>query len=178
MNQNHLWRIKILGACVLSGFSYADSATLWTVDCQNPLSIGFSRQEYWSGFLCHPSGALPNPGMEPASPALQVDSLPLSQGSPRFWESPSHSLVSFCWSGLGPEYLCVWSYRCSLSSPDAGPSEVLECCPISQVIVYKALQHLEYVCWNPKEENGHEDWKLIYIRASLMVQWLRICPAT
>ena len=37
---------------------------------------GFSRQEYWSGLPCPPSGYLPNPGIEPRSPALQVDSLP------------------------------------------------------------------------------------------------------
>ena len=44
-----------------------------------PQSMGFSRQEYWSGWLCPPPGDLPNPGIEPASPvspALQADSLP------------------------------------------------------------------------------------------------------
>ena len=43
------------------------------MDCSLPLSMGFSRQEYWSGFPCLPSGDLPNPGIEPASlmsPAL------------------------------------------------------------------------------------------------------------
>ena len=38
--------------------------------------MGFSRQEYWSGLPCPPPGDLPHPGIEPASPALQVDSLP------------------------------------------------------------------------------------------------------
>ena len=43
---------------------------------------GFSRQEYWSGFLCLPPGEFPNPGIEPKSPALQADSLPSEpQGS-------------------------------------------------------------------------------------------------
>ena len=37
------------------------------MDCSLPLSMGFSRQEYWSGFPCLPSGHLPNPGIEPAS---------------------------------------------------------------------------------------------------------------
>ena len=37
---------------------------------------GFSRQEYWSGLPCPPPGDLPNPGIEPRSPTLQVDSLP------------------------------------------------------------------------------------------------------
>ena len=55
--------------------------TLWTVARQAPLSTGFCRQEYWSGLLCPSSGDLPDPGIEPASPAspaLQLESLPLS----------------------------------------------------------------------------------------------------
>ena len=51
-------------------------ATPWTVAHQAPLSMGFSRREYWSGLPCPPSGDLPNPGIEPESPILQVDSLP------------------------------------------------------------------------------------------------------
>ena len=58
-------------ACVLSRFSYVClCATLWTVARQAPLSIGFSRQEYWSGLPCPPSGDLPNPGIELVSLAL------------------------------------------------------------------------------------------------------------
>ena len=58
-------------------------ATLWTVASQSPLSMGFSKQEYWSGLPYSPPGNLPNPGIRPRSPALQADSLPLShQGSP------------------------------------------------------------------------------------------------
>ena len=65
--------------CVISMFScsvVSDSATPWTAVCQAPLSIGFSRQEYLSGLPCTPPGDLPNPGIEPRSPALQEDSLP------------------------------------------------------------------------------------------------------
>ena len=57
---------------------------LWTVAHQAPLSMGFSRQEYWGGLPCPPPGDLPNPGIEPGSPALQADSLPLRyQWSPK-----------------------------------------------------------------------------------------------
>ena len=49
-------------------------ATLWTMTLQAPLSLGFSRQEHWSSMPYPPPGDLPNPGIEPASPALQVDS--------------------------------------------------------------------------------------------------------
>ena len=45
---------------------------------QAPLSMGLSRQENWSGLPCPPPGHLPDPGTKPQSPALQVDSLPLS----------------------------------------------------------------------------------------------------
>ena len=50
-------------------------ATPWTVAHQAPLSIGFSRQEYWSGLPFLSPGNLPDPGIEPASPALQAGSL-------------------------------------------------------------------------------------------------------
>ena len=45
-------------------------ATPWTVAYQAPLSMGFSRQEYWSELLFPSPGDLPNPGIEPESPAL------------------------------------------------------------------------------------------------------------
>ena len=51
-------------------------ATPWTVACQALRSMGFSRQEYWSGLPFPPPGDLPNPGIEPESPALQAGSLP------------------------------------------------------------------------------------------------------
>ena len=74
------------GACVLSHFSCVWLfVTPWTVDCQTPLSMGFSRQEYWNGLPCPPPGDIPGPGIEPTSPessVLQVDSLLLSH-----WES-------------------------------------------------------------------------------------------
>ena len=49
--------------------------TPWTVAHQAPLSMGSSRQEHWSGLPCLSPGALPDPGIEPGSPALQADSL-------------------------------------------------------------------------------------------------------
>ena len=48
---------------------------LWTIACQAPLSMGFSRQEYWRGLPFPSPGGLPHPGIEPGSPALQTDSL-------------------------------------------------------------------------------------------------------
>ena len=51
-------------------------ATLWTVARQASLSMGFSRQEYWTGLPFPSPGDLLDPGIEPGSPALQADSLP------------------------------------------------------------------------------------------------------
>ena len=51
-------------------------ATPWTIVHQAPLSMGFSRQEYWSGLPFPSPGNLPDPGIKPRSPALQGDSSP------------------------------------------------------------------------------------------------------
>ena len=50
-------------------------ATPWTVAYQAPPSMGFSRQEYWSGLPLPSPGELPDPGIEPRSPAFQADVL-------------------------------------------------------------------------------------------------------
>ena len=47
-------------------------ATPWTVACQAPLSMEFSRQEHWSGLPFPPPGDLPNPGIEPTSPVTSA----------------------------------------------------------------------------------------------------------
>ena len=68
-----------LCACVLSHISRVQLfVTLWTVAYQAPLSMGFSRQEYWSGLPFPSPGDLPDPGIEAMCPALQAGSLLLS----------------------------------------------------------------------------------------------------
>ena len=80
--------------------------TPWTVACQAPLSIEFSRQEYWSWLPFPPPGDHPFPGIEPPSPVLQVNSLPTEPpGRPWAWFQPK-----------APESLCfstwaLWFYR-------------------------------------------------------------------
>ena len=62
------------------------SATLWNVAHHTPLSMGFSKQGYWTGLSCTPPGDLPDPGIEPGSPALQADSLHSAPpGKPKEW---------------------------------------------------------------------------------------------
>ena len=66
--------IAVLGCSVMS-----NSLRPWTIAHQLPLSMGLSRQGYWSGLPFPTSGDFPDPGIEPASPvspALQTDSLP------------------------------------------------------------------------------------------------------
>ena len=63
-------KVKVFVASVVS-----NSATPWTVVCEAPLSMEFSRQEYWSGLPFPSLWDLPNPGIKPGSPALQADSL-------------------------------------------------------------------------------------------------------
>ena len=80
------------GECV-SVFScsvMSDSVTLWPAAHQASLSVGFSRQEYRGSLPFPPPEDLPDPGIELASPALQVDSLPLSH-----------------WGSCFREYLCI-----------------------------------------------------------------------
>ena len=61
---------------LLSCFSHVQLfVILWTVALQAPLSMEFSRQEYWSGLPCPPPWDLPNPGIELGSPTLLADSL-------------------------------------------------------------------------------------------------------
>ena len=67
---------KGLGSCVAALHAYSvmsNSASSWTATLQVPLSIGFSRQKYWSGLPFSPPGNLPDPGARPGSlvsPAL------------------------------------------------------------------------------------------------------------
>ena len=62
--------------CVLSHFSHVQLfSTLGTIVCQAPLSMGFSRQEYWSGLPFPSSGDLLDPGIKPGFPTLQADSV-------------------------------------------------------------------------------------------------------
>ena len=66
-----------VGVCVSSSV-LSDSLRPWTAAHQAPLSMGFSRQEYWSGSPFPSPGDCPDPGIEPGSHALQADASPLS----------------------------------------------------------------------------------------------------
>ena len=69
------------------------SVTLWVVALQAPLSMRFSRQEYWSGLPYLPPGHLPNPVIKPMSPTLQVSLPSESPGKPKNTEVGSLSCL-------------------------------------------------------------------------------------
>ena len=73
---------KVTGVCIrecgMLSRSRADSATPWTIARQAPLSMGSPRQESWSELPLPSPGDLPDPGVEPTSPAWQAGSIPLS----------------------------------------------------------------------------------------------------
>ena len=109
-------------ACTLSRFSHVQLfETPWTIARQAPLTMGFSRQEYWSGLPSPPPGDLPTPGIEPAS-------LSSSAVAGRFfttsaiWEAPlakqnNQTKQSLRFVYLA-EFLCgglVWWFWCSFS---------------------------------------------------------------
>ena len=106
--QNHIFiLLNIAREQVRSRFSRVRLfATPWSVACQAPLSMGFSRQEYWSAFPCPPPGNLPDPGIEPWSPvssASLVDPLLLNhQGTNTCNWKLSLCLVTWCM--VEPEY--------------------------------------------------------------------------
>ena len=81
----------------------SDSATPWTVASQAPLSMGFSRQEYWSGLPCPRPGDLPHPGIKPTSltsPALAG----IFFATSAMWEAlvqlNSKTVVPAVWTGV------------------------------------------------------------------------------
>ena len=138
----YVWfQMLLISWCVLGHFSHVWlCVTLWTVARQAPLSMGFSRQEYWSGLPCPPPEGLPNPGIEPMSPmapALQADSLPLSH-----WGNPS-ILVPHNKNNNNNLFWCL----CKLSkySPVFNISELKNISPRQPLAHRKQFDHL-YQC--------------------------------
>ena len=83
--------------------------TPWTVAYQAPPSMEFSRQEYWSGLPFPSRGDLPDPGIEPRSPALQADALPFEPpGKPKsLW-----GVKNIMMAGVMPPEILSWFLSC------------------------------------------------------------------
>ena len=90
--------------------TYNSLQPLWTVAHQAPVSMGFPRQEYWSRLPFPSPRDLPNPGMEPVSPTLQADSLPLSHlrsQSTTYWSVTHFTKLDFHKCNGGNTLDCV-----------------------------------------------------------------------
>ena len=127
-----------------------------TVGHQAPLSMRFSRQEYWSGLLFPSPENLPDTGIKPLSPAWQVDSLPLShQGNPIFWicwlnkTSVVHSLSRVQLFGTpwtvahqaSLSFIISWSFLKLMSIESMLSSQhLILCCPLLFPSTFPASQ--------------------------------------
>ena len=126
----------MIGAiCLQVASVVSNSATRWTLAHQAPLSMGFSRQEYWNGLPCSPPEDLPDPGMETSSltsPALAGKFFTISAT----WEAPGKHASSLFGRGTKPAPPRVrpppppqsgyWAYR----------RYFRECCLLDWLIIY------------------------------------------
>ena len=86
----HSWEgAELEEKCDVSHWVVSDYVTPWTVAQQAPLTMGFSRQEWWSGLPFPSPGDLPDPGIKPESPALQAESTELEEEPPKSKEDLS-----------------------------------------------------------------------------------------
>ena len=152
-----LWSgLPYIFACMLNRFSCVWLfATLWTVVHQAPLSMGFSRQEYWSGLPCPPPGDLPDPGIKPESltsptfPAGFFTTSTTWEALPYLFSSllinrfpPSTLFFSFLFLVI---YLlktpgCCW---CNPDFSDYIPDSVIDCVSLSLLFPAGWWSHLE-----------------------------------
>ena len=136
---------------------------------QSPLSMVFSRQEYWNGLPYPPPGDLPNPGIEPRSPTLQVDSS-LSETSGKLKNTGVGSLSLLQGIFLTQELkrgllLCTRVlYQLSYQGSPAGLGEQLVFLVLFLYLVHRnpLLQLLHQSPWKPT-------WKKVLMRAMLQV---------
>ena len=137
-----------------------DSETPWTVALQAPLSMGFSRQEYWSGLLLPPPGDLPHPGIKPNLLHLlhgQVGPLPL------------HHLGSLLWSALN-----AWHRSLHSTSPKVVWLLFVSSSPTSREIKEEwsfPSYSQEHKTGLPK--GGKEEWSVCSINCDPRWQGLR-----
>ena len=101
------WKVKVKSLSRVWLF-----VTPWTVAHQAPPSMGFSRQEYWSGLTFPSPGDLPNPGIEPRCPSSQADSLSSEPSKPQIKLHHSHALKSCNGFLLPMSYWTSLSVKC------------------------------------------------------------------
>ena len=142
-NRGWLPRNKLVPQCMLSCLFMSNSGTSWTVACEAPLSMEFSRQVYWSELPFPSLGDLPNPGTEHMSPdslALQADSLPLSH--------------------LGSWYLDNNILKMLLGDENLSKLIVAMVRPLCEYAIVDSFQRVNYISIllgrSPGERNGYQ----------------------
>ena len=129
-------------------------AILWTVACQAPPSMEFSRQEYWSGLPFPSPGDLPNPGIKLRSPALQADALTSEPpGKP-------HIIIII-------PYLSSYTLLISLSIMD---SQLLNY--IYSKVIWKVI---EISIWKENEDDSSQTWRKEWMQERMWTQWSPKC---
>ena len=182
----------VLGRSVMS-----DSATSWSVTRQAPLSMGFPRQEYWSGVPCPPPGDLSDPGSEPGSPPLPGGFFTTSAT----WEAPlqpTHVLEEeLLWRRVSRTYLQsppssppFWALQnlvlgrthwwrgniteCVVRVPDINPRFSRSCLQrtlISSSTNGRGKYTSPWIAWRMK--SSWRIWKFSYLKlGNYMVSWL------
>ena len=128
--------------------------TPWTVAPQAPPSMGFSRQEYWSGLPFPSPGDLPNPGIESRSPVLQADALTS--------EPPGKPHISYYYIILYNLYephiiiiiIIIIPYLSSYLSLSIMDSQLLNY--IYSKVIWKVI---EISIWNKNEDDSSQSWR-------------------
>ena len=140
------WKVKVKSLSRVWIF-----VTPWTVAHQAPPSMEFSRQEYWSGLPFPSPGDLPNTGMEPRSPALQADALPV-------------------WATREPYLKINWDNILKIFAPGPRIKEVFDKWKLSLLllIIINYINELHvhglsrFTCWNSNPQwDGIRRWELI-----------------
>ena len=122
---------ETVSAFLLSHFSWVWLfGTPWTVACQAPLSMGFSRQEYWNGLPFPPRGDLPNSETELGSPASQADSLPSEPSNIKLKIRKNIDLIMSHTNtqseSLHPTHISPLPFN-PTQTPDWNPSRTFQC---------------------------------------------------
>ena len=107
------WKVKVKSLSRVRLFE-----TPWTAAHQGPLSMGFSRQEYWSGVPFPSPGDLPDPGIKPGSPPLQADWLSY-KGSPLYVKTNYRETDDMHWHFLMHVYYPAYATSLTLLDPIA-----------------------------------------------------------
>ena len=143
----------------------------WTVAHQASLFMEFSRQEYWSGLPFPPPGNLPDPGIIPASPAFQVDSLPLSHWGRLFGPRGHEFLLNVYvqtilddFKGRKDEIFCSSSGSPWLILPNVGVEALYS------TFEERIENHQFWLSWHPLSEANASVWFLKILSRSRSLQ--------